>query len=170
MAHEAALFRTATIGRARTRLPGKHIVLILFAPVVLVAIGSGLWLHHVKERSIAAAIEYRQLQNGARAAYFPLPEFLVDLQPDASGRTSYLKINASISLPADDAKKTAAILEGAEPAIVERLTFFLRELRPEDFKGSEGMARVKREMARRVSLVVDPAIVSDIVVENLVIQ
>jgi len=170
MAQEAALLTGAKEARKRVRTPGKHIIMWLFAPVAVVAIGAGLWLNMASNRAAVAALEYRTNGSGVEAAYFVLPDFLVDLSPDENGRTAYLKIKAAIALDHEQAKDSAVSIEAALPQVVERLTFFLRELRPEDFHGSAGMARVKREMARRVNLVIAPVVASDVVIEELVIQ
>jgi len=157
-------------GRARVRTPGKYIILWLFIPVVLVAIGAGVWLNIKNRQSHIAALEYRTGEAGVKAAYFTLPEFLVDLSPDRSGRTAYLKMKAVIAIDGDEAHDMAALLDAHQPLVVERLTFFLRELRPEDFQGSEAMARITGEMARRVNLVISPGRVRGVVIEDLVIQ
>lgn len=170
MAQHAALNTGFSASRVRVRTPGKYVVLFLFAPVIVVAFGAGIWLNIVSQRSALAALEYRKMENGAKAAYFTLPEFLVDLSPDDDGRTAYLKMRVSISLGDGDANATAKQIEAVKPAVVERLTFFLRELRPEDFEGSEGMAQVKREMLRRVNLAIAPSTASDVIIEELVIQ
>lgn len=170
MAQNAALANGMKGARLRVRTPGKYIILFLYFPVVMVAIGSGLWLTWVEQRAAVAALEYRRSVSGEKVAYFTLPEFLVDLSPDLNGRTAYLKMNASIALRGAVSVERAATIDEAQPALIERLTFFLRELRPEDFDGSEGMARVKREMLRRVNLVIAPESADEVVIEELVIQ
>ena len=86
------------------------------------------------------------------------------------GRTTYLKMRAAIVLNQEDVKEIATTIDAVRPAVLERLTFFMRELRPEDFQGSEGMARVKREMVRRVNVVIAPERIGDVVIEEIVIQ
>lgn len=169
MAQQAAILDGVNGARLRVRTPGKYIVLCLFVPVAVIALGAGIWLNTVSNRSIAA-LEYRMSASGAKAAYFKLPAFLVDLAPDQNGRTAFLKIRASISLGDEDANTTAEHIEALQPAVNERLTFFLRELRPEDFESSDGMERVKAEMLRRINLVIAPVRANDVVIEELVIQ
>ena len=170
MAQNAALSTGLSTGRVRVKTPGKFVVLFLFAPVILVALGAGVWLNVQSQKSAVAALEYRKSSNGVKAAYFSLPEFLVDLSPDANGRTAYLNIKVSIALDNSQANKTAAHINSMKPVLTERLTFFLRELQPEDFEGSEGMRRVKKELLRRVNLLIGPAVADDVIIEELVIQ
>jgi len=170
MAEKACLDCTGDTGRRRVHTPGKFIVLILFAPVLLIAVGAGLWLRHKEREAVYAAIEVRTNANGDREVYYALPEFLVDLRADNDGRASYLRVKASILLQSGAKDRMARNMDAIKPLLVERLTFFLRELRPEDFAGTEGMGRVKRELLRRVNLVMAPDAASEVILEELVIQ
>jgi len=170
MAQESARINDLYTNGVRVRMPGKYIVLILFLPVALVALGAGVWLNIMSHRSAVEALEYRKSENGVEAAYFTLPEFLVDLSPDFNGRTAYLKMRASILLDHQETDATAQVLAAMQPVVMERLTIFLRALRPGDFQGSDSMTRIKREMLRRVNLVIAPADAGEVVIEEIVIQ
>jgi flagellar FliL protein len=170
MASAFALESKMHHGRVRAHTPGKYIVLILFVPVSLVAVGAGLWLSYAERRAAFAVIEYRNSIDGVRDAYYPMPEFLVDLRADADGRTAYLRLKMSILLDRAELSDSVERIDAFKPALTERLTFFLRELRPEDFDGSEQMMRVKAEMLRRVNLVLAPYEAGDVIIEEIVIQ
>lgn len=170
MAQETMRINGLYTNGVRVRMPGKYIVLILFVPVALVALAAGVWLNMVSHRSAVAAVEYRKSESGVETAYFALPEFLVDLSPDLNGRTAYMKMRASIVLDNEASADTAETIAALQPVVMERLTIFLRALRPEDFKGSEDMARIKREMLRRVNLAIYPANAGEVVIEEIVIQ
>lgn len=170
MEHDSALHTANPGRRARIRTPGKYIVLVLFVPVSLVALVAGLWLAQAERRAAFADVEYRKSLDGAREAYYPLPEFLVDLRPDRDGRTAYLRLRASIRLNTENLNDSVATVDALKPALVERLTFFLRELRPDDFDESEDMIRLKNEMLRRVNLVLGPQDADDVIIEDLIIQ
>jgi len=170
MAQATALKDRIGAPRARVRTPGKYVVFYGLFPVALAALFAGVWLRHQGSATSAEAIEFRAASGGVKTAYVALPELLVDLAPDLDGRTAYLKTRLVIALEPTNAAAKAAAIEAAEPFIVERVTFFLRELRPEDFQGSENMARVKTELLRRINIALEPARVDEIVVEELVIQ
>ncbi len=165
-AHDSRMHR----GRVRAHTPGKYIVLVLFVPVSLVALAAGLWLSYAERRAAFAVIEYRNSIDGVRDAYYPMPEFLVDLRTDNDGRTAYLRLRMSILLDRAELSSSVERIDAFKPALTERLTFFLRELSPEDFDGSEEMARLKKEMLRRVNLVLAPYDAGDVVIEEIVIQ
>ena len=156
--------------RARVRTPGKYVVFFLFAPVALTALGAGAWLEWSERRQVYEKLEYRTDSDGNQLAYAPLPEFLVDLSPDRTGRTAYLKMRAVIAFPASEGRDAVEKIETQQSELRERLTFFLRQLRPDDLAGTEGMARVKRELTRRVNLVLQDVEAADVIIEDLVIQ
>lgn len=149
----------------RVRTPGKHIVLSLLAATFMLALSTTVI------RTGAVALPHYELPGLSASAdgnYFAPPqEFLTDLAPDATGRISYLKLSVKIV-----ARDAAALIEikARQPLIQERISFFLRELSPEDFDGSEAMARVKAEMLKRARLSLTPGAAEDIVVENIIIQ
>jgi|GEM_PF-2375431 len=170
MAQTDALNERAMGARLRVRTPGKYIVLFLFTPVALVAVAAGVWLNDAERRAAFAAVEYRKSTDGAREAFVPMPEFLVDLRADDDGRTAYLRIKLAIRL--DNATLNDAVehFDVSKPAVTERLTLFLRELRPDDFAGTQNMARVKTELLRRVNLALAPHHAREVIIEDLIIQ
>ena len=170
MAQQEALLNNSYTNRVRVRTPGKYVFVFLFAPVIIVAIVAGFWLNHAKEQSRLAALEYRTSKHGVETAYFSLPEMLVDLAVDQDGRKSYLKMNVTIVLNENNTKQTARLISDKQPLISERLTFFLRILRPEDFSGAEAMERMKAELKHRINLIIAPDMIENVIIEDLIIQ
>lgn len=153
--------------RVRVRTPGKHIVLFLGAALLLLFAAAGI---------------FQKIQNGAAdpgvvgaatagpANAIALPEFLVDLAPDSSGRISYIRLSVSVMVPAKTGARGVERVTAAAPAIGERINFLLRGLSPEDFAGEAAMARVKAELLRRVNLVIAPDEAQDVIINDIVIQ
>lgn len=154
----------------RAHTPGKHIVLFLFLPVCLVAIGAGMWLRNAEQRAAFAAIEYRKAIDGGRLAHYPLPEFLVDLRRGSDGASRFLRMRISIVLDDESLASSVTRMNRQETAMVERIGFFLREMRPDDFEGTAQMARIKQELLRRANLVLAPQVAADVVIEEIIIQ
>lgn len=152
----------ATGARRRVRTPGKHIVLFTLAATFMLALSTSAIR---SARLSAPATGHTAASDGG--LYAPPVEFLVDLSPDRLGRISYLKLD--VKIVAMDAAALAEIVEKT-PLINERVSFFLRELSPEDFEGVEGMARVKAELLKRVGLPLTPGAARDVVIESIVIQ
>lgn len=153
----------------RVRTPGKYIVMSAAAFIVVAASMAGAWRSYDTRARPVEGLEYRPSADGRRTAFYEMPDILVDLSPDKNGRTAFLKLSVSINID-DDATTLGSALEAKAPMLNERLTFFLRELRPEDFAGSAAMRRVKTEMLRRVNTVLDPLAADDVVIEEMIIQ
>ena len=150
--------------RKRVRTPGKHIVLFTLAVTFMLALSTtALQSGRVKLPSY----DIQSIGDAGAIFYSPSEEYLIDLSPDATGRSSYLKLTAK--LVARDRAALAEIKE-KQPMIRERVAFFLRELSAEDFAGSEAMARMKGEILKRASLPLSDGAASDIVIEDMVIQ
>lgn len=170
MAQSFALHERPAGARTRVRVPGKYVTLFLIAPVLLLAAGYGAWREYAERRAAFEAVEYRETVAGAREAFYPLPEFLVDLRPDDDGRTAYLRMKVAVQLDNAALGDAVETIDMAKPVLVERITLFLRELRPEDFDGSQKMLLLKSELLRRVNLALPPDNARDVVIEDLIIQ
>jgi flagellar FliL protein len=151
--------------RRRVRTPGKHIVLFSLAVTFMLGLSTTIL------NSNKMSLPHYDLPEFSGAAtgpfYGPAQQFLTDLAPDAAGRISYLKLTAKVV--AKDAAALAEIKQ-KQPLIQERIAFFLRELSPEDFDGSEAMARIKAEMLKRADIALTPGAAEDVIIEDLVIQ
>lgn len=170
MAQSFALHDGRANARPRVRMPGKYVTLLLVAPAFLFALGYGVWRDYAERRAAFETVEYRETGTGERAAFYPLPEFLVDLRADDDGRTAYLRIKIAVQL--DTAALGGAVekIDAVKPLLIERVTLFLRELRPEDFDGSQKMILLKAELLRRVNLALSSDDASDVIIEELIIQ
>lgn len=148
-----------TPARLRVRTPGKHIVLFSLAVTFMIAIST-----LVLSRS-GVDLSSRSF---AGAGLKPIEETLVvDLSPDAQGRLRLLQ--ATVIIEASDAGARRMIDE-KRSIIRERLSFFLRELSPEDLDGSEAQERLKAEMLRRVNLSLAAPGAEAVVLRSIVIQ
>ena len=97
--------------------------------------------------------------------FYTMPDILVNIQsPD--GRPSYLKLKLTLELPDHE---TAEELEPATPRLNDMFSTFLRELRPEDLSGSQGTYELRMEILRRANLVIAPAEVKAVLIEEMLI-
>ena len=95
-----------------------------------------------------------------------LPNVVVNLQA-ADGRPTYLKLKLTLEVPDEE---TAEALEPAMPRLQDMFQSFLRELRPEDLQGSQGSYQLRTEILRRVNLVIAPAKVNAVLIEEMLIN
>jgi flagellar FliL protein len=98
--------------------------------------------------------------------FFTPPDITVNMQ-SADGRPTYLKLKLTFELPD---KATADDIQPEMPRLQDMFQTFLRELRPEDLQGSQGSYELRMELLRRVNLVVAPAKVNTVLIEEMLIN
>jgi flagellar protein FliL len=98
--------------------------------------------------------------------FYNLPGFVVNL-PASAGRTSFLKITVSLEL---DSAADVRIIQSVMPRLVDRMQAYLRELRPDDLKGTAGVARLHQELLERARTAAPEAKVNDVLLQELLLQ
>jgi flagellar FliL protein len=108
-----------------------------------------------------------QVQDGPDGVvFYTLPDIVVNMQtPD--GKPTFLKLKLTFELPDHN---TADTLDAEMPRLQDIFQTFLRELRPEDLSGSEGTLQLRAELQRRVDLVIAPAKVNGVLIEEMLIN
>lgn len=109
---------------------------------------------------------------GAGVASVPEPHFL-PLEPltvnlsseDGQGAFLQLDITLEVSEPG-----MIEIITPRMPRVIDAFQIYLRELRREDLAGSAGVYRLKEELLRRINIAVQPAVVDDILFQNMLVQ
>jgi flagellar FliL protein len=98
--------------------------------------------------------------------FYTLPDIVVNMQtPD--GKPTYLKLKLTLELPNQD---TVDVIEPNRPRLDDMFQTFLRELRPEDLSGSQGSYQLRMEILRRVNLVIAPAKINAVLIEEMLIN
>ncbi len=101
----------------------------------------------------------------AEPVFYDMPDFLVNLSGPPPQH--YLKMRVALQL-AD--KESVPRLEAEMPRILDGFQTFLRELRPEDLEGSQGMLNLKEELMRRLALATQEPIVKDVLFKEIIVQ
>ena len=167
----------------KKKLPLK--LIIIGAVVAVLLIGGGvtafLLLNHkpagahqpVKKDEKKKDDKKRDDKNGAQVAdgpdgvvFYTPPDIVVNMQT-ADGRPTFLKLKLTLELPD---KATVDVLDENMPRLQDMFQTFLRELRPEDLSGSQGSYQLRMELLRRVKLVVAPAQVNTVLIEEMLIN
>jgi len=141
------------------------LLLLIGAPLLLGAGGAGAWF--------AGVLPGGSAEPAAAAAAAPEKPVFVDM-PDivanlnAPGRrSSYIKLRSKLEVArASDARA----LQEAMPRIQDLFTTYLREVRPEELRGSGGTYRLREELMLRASLAAPPAQVTDVLFIELLLQ
>jgi flagellar protein FliL len=98
--------------------------------------------------------------------FYTLPNVVVNMQT-ADGRSTFLKLKLTFEVPDQE---TVDLLEPNVPRLQDMFQTFLRELRPEDLQGSQGSYQLRGEIQRRVNLVIAPAKVNAVLIEEMLIN
>ncbi len=152
-------------GASAGKKAGKKKLVIMVAPVVLVLVIAGLWFGGILPPLLG--------MGGANAQ-----EAKMQGKADGKGkadanlngnprRPSYVKIKAKLEL----AKAAdAAVVQAAMPRLLDLFQTYLREMRPDEFRGSAGTYRLREELIARATLAAAPAQVQDVLFTELIVQ
>lgn len=159
---------------AAPRKGGKKKLILLALPVLLIGAGAGLWFSGILPGLLgmnppppAAAANAEPPPPPPRVpAYVQMPEITANL--NAPGRrATFIKLRSQIEvLGADD----AAALTAAMPRLVDLFTTYLREMRPEELRGSAGTHRLREELTARANIAAHPARVTDVLFQEILVQ
>lgn len=157
---------------------GKKKLILLAIPLLLVAILAGLWFSGVLPGLLGLG-PHAEAEKGAKPGDLPAeaqahvaPTFLdmPDLVANLSvgqRRSAFIKLKAKLELskPEDVAAVTAAM-----PRLQDMFTTYLREMRPEELRGSAGTYRLREELIARANIAVQPARVVDVLFVEMLVQ
>jgi flagellar FliL protein len=98
--------------------------------------------------------------------FYTMPDMVVNLQ-SSDGRPTFLKLKLAFEVPDQD---SADAIEPNQLRLNDMFQGFLRELRPEDLSGSQGSYQLRMEIQRRVNLVIAPAKINAVLIQEMLIQ
>jgi flagellar FliL protein len=188
--HEGADGEEGEGGPAKKKLPLKMIIIAGVAAAVVLGGGGTAAFIFLKPKPDAAHADKKadhgkkkkeekkgekgkddksglQVAEGPDGVFFAtLPNVVVNMQT-ADGRPTFLKLKLTLEVPDQE---TVDVLEPNMPRLQDMFQTFLRELRPEDLQGSQGSYQLRMEILRRVNLVVAPAKVNAVLIEEMLIN
>jgi Flagellar basal body-associated protein len=102
----------------------------------------------------------------AEPTYWSAPDLVVTLNT-GERRTRYLKLRTTLELasPGDVAK-----VEEFTPRLVDYCQIYLRELRPEELRGSAAIVRLREDLLRRINLAVAPVVVRNVYFTDIFVE
>ena len=143
-------------------------LLLLAGPLLLAALLAGLWFSGVLPRLLG----FRHPATTQAAAtpivptYVDLPEIVANLNT-AGQRPSYVKVNARLEVAGPkDAERARQVM----PRIQDLFQTYLREMRPDELRGSAGSYRLREELLSRANIVAAPSHISNVLFIQLLIQ
>jgi flagellar FliL protein len=157
-------------GFVKKLLGNKKLLIIVAAALLLVLGGGGAALYFfVFSGSEASKAEANGPEFPATppvVAYADMDEMIVNIQSQ-DGTPVYLKLSVQLELFSPEEK---AGIDALKPRIRDQFQGYLRELRPDDLKGSAGIMRLKEELVRRTNVAAAPYKVRDVLLKEMIIQ
>jgi flagellar FliL protein len=148
---------------------GKLKLILLAVPVALLLAGAGLWFTGVLPHLLGMNKHEEHVAEAAKPVpptYLDLPEMVANLNSNAH-KPSYIKLITRIEVPRpEDVEKVKA----AMPRLQDLMQTYLREMRPEELRGSAGTYRLREELLVRANAAVAPAKVSDVLLTQMLVQ
>jgi flagellar FliL protein len=151
----------------------KGKMLLIAIPVLLIAVGAGGWFSGIIPSLLGAKPKTAKVDSSkpavaavAEPVYVDVPEIIANLNVSGK-RPSYMKLHAKLEIgaKADEAAVTAAM-----PRIQDLFQTYLRDMRPEELRGSEGSYRLREELIDRATTAAAPAHVTDVLFVEMVIE
>lgn len=180
MAKAAAI--TADGADVAPKKGGKKKLILIALPILLAGAGAGLWFSGMlpfgKSADHAEAPAQGDGHGNAGAAqgnaaaparppvYLDMPEILTNLNVTGR-RATFIRLKAKLELGGEG---DAAAIQAAMPRLLDLFHTYLREMRPEELRGSQGTYRLREELRNRASLAATPARVLDVLFVEMIVQ
>jgi flagellar FliL protein len=114
----------------------------------------------------AAAASGGKIQISGDSFIQEMDEVVVNLKTDGK-QNSFLKMVIAIEVVG---KPPAANIDASMPKLRDSLLVYVRELRPEDLKGSSGLYRLREELLLRFNKIVYPTKIRSILFKEILVQ
>jgi flagellar protein FliL len=146
----------------------KKLIILLVAMVVVLAAAAGLWFTGVLPALLGMNKDGHAHQEAGKAmppSYVDLPEMVANL--NGARKPAYIKVLVRIEVAkAEDAEKVKA----ATPRLQDLFQTYLREIRPEELRGSAGAYRLREELIARANIAIAPSTINDVLFTQLLVQ
>ncbi|MBL8660997.1 MAG: flagellar basal body-associated FliL family protein [Rhodospirillales bacterium] len=159
--------REAAGGRRRSRA-----LMLAAGGATLLFVGGGVYGSGVLDGVLGVGSEETAGEEAAAGeapatvTFYELPDLVVSLNTNER-KSTFLKARVTLEL-ADSAG--VAVVEQVMPRIIDYCQVYLRELRPDDLRGSAGTLRLREELRRRVAMAIAPARLRDVLFVELLVQ
>jgi flagellar FliL protein len=136
------------------------------AVLTLAGAGAGAWFAGLLPGHGAPAAKAKPADTSGKPIFIDVPELVANL--NAGGRrVSYIKLHAKLEIErAEDQAGVVAVM----PRLQDMFQTYLREMRPEELRGSAGTWRLREELLARANIAASPAQISDVLFTDMLVQ
>jgi flagellar FliL protein len=149
---------------------GKKKLILLAVPLLLIGTGAGLWFSGILPGLLGMHHQEKPADQEAAKSSVPIFVDLPDMIANLAGsgtKPAYIKLQARLEIARqEDADK----VKQAMPRLQDMFQTYLREMRPEEMRGSAGIYRLREELLGRANVALAPVRVNDVLFTQLLIQ
>ncbi|HZF76114.1 MAG TPA: flagellar basal body-associated FliL family protein, partial [Acetobacteraceae bacterium] len=149
---------------------GKKKLVLIAAPVLLLGAGAGLWFGGILPPLLGMGGKVEAAAAAPPApsppGFVELPEIVTNLNVPGR-RPTFIRLRAKLEIARAD---EAAAVQAAMPRLMDMFQTYLREVRPEELRGSAGTHRLREELVARATLAAAPARVTDVLFLEMLVQ
>jgi len=154
---------------APPRSTKKKKLILLSLPLMLAGIGAGLWFSGILPDMLGRGGEHSGAEPALPTPRVPvfvaMPDITANL--NAPGRRAFIRLKSQMEVAS---AQDAVALQVAMPRLVDLFTTYLREIRPEELRGSAGTHRLREELIARANIAASPARVIDVLFTEILVQ
>ncbi len=166
MAAAAATTTTGT-GSTPAKPGGKRKLLLIGAGVLLLAGGGGAaWMTGVLPRMLHKEEPHAEVKVSTAPVFLDLPDIVANLNAGPR-RAAFIKLKAKLELARAEDQAT---VQAAMPRVLDLFQTYLREMRPDELRGTAGTYRLREELVARTNIAAQPAHVLNVLFTELLVQ
>ncbi|HUN40260.1 MAG TPA: flagellar basal body-associated FliL family protein [Acetobacteraceae bacterium] len=161
--------KTETENEAAPPMPsGRRKLLLLAGPLALAGLLAGLWFSGMLPRWLGLSHPHATEAQAAtpQPIYIDLPEMIANLNGNPR-RPSYIKLDARIEVAS---QQDADRIRQAMPRLQDLFLTYMREMRPDELRGSAGLYRLREELIARADAAAAPVRITDVLFTQMLIQ
>jgi flagellar FliL protein len=144
---------------------GKRKLIVLGAmAALLIAGGAAAFMTGAVGRLTGGSSEHEAA--AAQPGFIDLPDIVANLNT-VGRRSAFVRLKARLELTSKADQPAAA---AATPRILDLFQTYLRDMRPEELRGSAGTYRLREELIGRANIALAPARVTDILFIEMLVQ
>ncbi len=165
----AAAATTASPGAdsAPAKPKGKRRLLLVAGVVLLLGGAAAAWFTGLLPRLLHRDEPHAtEAQAASLPVFFDLPDIVANLNAGPR-RTAFIKLKAKLELSRPEDQ---AVVQAAIPRVLDLFQTYLREMRPEELRGTAGTYRLREELVARTNIAVHPAHVLNVLFTELLVQ
>ena len=149
-------------GRSKKKVLVILLVSLLF--VIAAAVAGYFFIGVGKDAEEEKAQEEAAKPVAQQSFFYELPDLTVNL---SSGGSRFLRLRVVLEVNSEEnANKLSAI----QPRIIDDFQVYLRELRPEDLRGSAGSYRLRHDLLRRANQAAQPIVIENVLFKEFIVQ